>query len=534
MSKIELYDTTLRDGAQMEGISLSVEDKIKITLKLDELGVSYIEGGWPGSNPKDEEYFERAKTLELENSLIVAFGSTRRAGISAKDDANIRALLEAETPVVTLVAKAWDMQVTRILETSLEENLAMISDSVSFLKLNGRRVFLDAEHFFDGFKANSEYSLQCLKAASDAGAETLVLCDTNGGTLPDEINEIVNIVKKNTNVPLGIHAHNDCDVAVANSLVAVAAGVTQIQGCVNGYGERCGNANLLSVAANLQLKLGIQVISDEQLAKLTEVHLYMSEIVNMPSVGNQPFVGHSAFSHKGGLHGSAVAKLEDSYQHIRPEVVGNNMRVLISELAGRGNVLKKIEELGIEISLSKDQAASLINEIKEKESEGFQYEGAEASFELMVRRNAHGYRPPFEPIDYRVIVEQKHPNGEELQSTAIAEATVKIKINGDIRHTADAGNGPVNAMDGAIRQALITNFPELRSVRLVDYKVRVVDQGSGTSAVVRVLVESTDGVHTWQTVGASPNIIEASWQAVVDSLEYWLLKYSPSLSNSNS
>jgi len=530
LNNIELYDTTLRDGAQMEGISLSVEDKIKITLKLDELGVSYIEGGWPGSNPKDEEYFERAKTLELENALIVAFGSTRKAGISAKDDANIRALLEAETPVVTLVAKAWDMQVTRILETSLEENLAMIADSVSFLKQNGRRVFLDAEHFFDGFKANSEYSLQCLKAASDAGAETLVLCDTNGGTLPNEIDEIINIVKKNTNAPLGIHAHNDCEVAVANSLVAVAAGVSQIQGCVNGYGERCGNANLLSVAANLQLKQGIQVISDEQLAKLTEVHLYMSEIVNMPSVGNQPFVGHSAFSHKGGLHGSAVAKLEDSYQHIRPEVVGNNMRVLVSELAGRGNVLKKIEELGIEINLSKDQAASLINEIKKKESRGFQYEGAEASFELMVRRNANDYAPPFEPIDYRIIVEQKNPNGGDLQDTAISEATVKIKINDEIRHTADAGNGPVNAMDGAIRQALITDFPELRSVRLVDYKVRVVDQGSGTGAIVRVLIESTDGVNTWQTVGASPNIIEASWEAVVDSLEYWLLKHSPSLS----
>jgi 2-isopropylmalate synthase len=534
LNKIELYDTTLRDGAQMEGISLSVEDKIKITLKLDELGVSYIEGGWPGSNPKDEEYFERVKTLKLENSLIVAFGSTRRAGISAKDDVNIRALLEAETPVVTLVAKAWDMQVTRILETSLEENLAMISDSVSFLKLNGRRVFLDAEHFFDGFKADSEYALQCLKAASDAGAETLVLCDTNGGTLPAEIKEIINFVKQKTNVPLGIHAHNDCEVAVANSLVAVAAGVNQIQGCVNGYGERCGNANLLSVAANLKLKLGIPVITDEQLAKLTEVHLYMSEIVNMPSIGNQPFVGHSAFSHKGGLHGSAVAKMEDSYQHIKPEVVGNNMRVLVSELAGRGNVLKKIEELGIPISLSKNQATSLITEIKKKESQGFQYEGAEASFELMVRRNANDYIPPFEPIDYRIIVEQKHPNGGELQDAAISEATVKVKINGEIRHTADAGNGPVNAMDGAIRQALIANFPELRSVRLVDYKVRVVDQGSGTSAVVRVLVESTDGVHTWQTVGASPNIIEASWQAVIDSLEYWLLKYSPSLSNSNS
>ena len=358
MTKVELYDTTLRDGAQMEGISLSVADKIKITRKLDELGVAYIEGGWPGSNPKDAEYFRRARFLNLSNATIAAFGSTRRAGVAADQDANLKTLIEAETPVITLVAKSWDMQVTRILETSLEENLAMISDSVAFLKEHGRRVFLDAEHFFDGYKADPEYASQCIRAAASAGAETIILCDTNGGTLPHEVQEIVPRVKQQIDVPLGIHAHNDCEVAVANSLAAVAAGVRQVQGCINGYGERCGNANILSVAANLKLKLGIPTISDKQMESLTEVHRYISEIVNMPPAGNQPFVGHSAFSHKGGLHGSAVAKLEDSYQHIRPELVGNSMRMLVSELAGRGNVAYKIKELGIDVDVPPAKSGS--------------------------------------------------------------------------------------------------------------------------------------------------------------------------------
>lgn len=525
MNKVELYDTTLRDGAQMEGISLSVADKIKITRKLDELGVAYIEGGWPGSNPKDAEYFRRAKFLNLSNSTIVAFGSTRRAGVSADQDANLKTLIEAETPVITLVAKSWDMQVTRILETSLEENLAMISDSVAFLKEQGRRVFLDAEHFFDGYKADPEYALQCIRAAASAGAETIILCDTNGGTLPHEVQEIVSRVKEQIDVPLGIHAHNDCEVAVANSLAAVAAGVRQVQGCINGYGERCGNANILSVAANLKLKLGIPAISDKQMESLTEVHRYISEIVNMPPVGNQPFVGHSAFSHKGGLHGSAVAKLEDSYQHIRPELVGNSTRMLVSELAGRGNVAYKIKELGIDVDVSRGKAAQLVEEIKEQESLGFQYEGAEASFELLVRRTVDGYSRPFHPIDYRVIIDQRLAPEITGSEEPLSEATVKIRVGTEVRHTADIGNGPVNALDGALRKALLIDYPELSAIRLVDYKVRVVDQSGGTGAVVRVLVESTDGTHTWQTVGASPNIIEASWTAMTDSLEYWLLKY---------
>jgi len=526
METVQLYDTTLRDGSQQEGISLSVEDKLKITLKLDELGVGFIEGGWPGSNPKDEAYFQQVKSLRLSNAVVAAFGSTRRAGVSAAEDGTLRALAESEAPVVTLVGKASDMQVTQILETSLEENLAMISDSVAYLKSLGRRVFFDAEHFFDGFQANPDYALQCAAAAADAGAEVVVLCDTNGGMLPPQIHDIVTRVSQAMAVALGIHTHNDCDVAVANSLAAIEAGVVHVQGTINGYGERCGNANLLSIAANLKLKLGISCLTDEQLAKLTDVHKYVSEVVNLPPNGTQPFVGGSAFSHKGGLHGSAVAKMEDSYQHIKPVQVGNRTRMLVSELAGRGNVAYKLRELGLDISVPPGRATTLVEEIKTKESQGYQYEGAEASFELLVRRAVEGYVPPFELVDYMVIVEQRRrpSNGEEGKEI-LSEATVKIRVESEIRHTAAVGNGPVNALDTALRKALLEDYPDLKVVRLADYKVRVVEQGTGTGAVVRVLVESTDGTHTWQTVGASSNIIEASWLAVVDSLEYWLLKY---------
>ena len=526
METVQLYDTTLRDGSQQEGISLSVEDKLKITLKLDELGVGFIEGGWPGSNPKDEAYFQQVKSLRLSNAVIAAFGSTRRAGVSAAEDGTLRALAESEAPVVTLVGKASDMQVTQILETSLEENLAMISDSVAYLKSLGRRVFFDAEHFFDGFQANPDYALQCAAAAADAGAEVVVLCDTNGGMLPPQIHDIVTRVSQAMAVALGIHTHNDCDVAVANSLAAIEAGAVHVQGTINGYGERCGNANLLSIAANLKLKLGISCLTDEQLAKLTDVHRYVSEVVNLPPNGTQPFVGGSAFSHKGGLHGSAVAKMEDSYQHIKPVQVGNRTRMLVSELAGRGNVAYKLRELGLDISVPPGRATTLVEEIKTKESQGYQYEGAEASFELLVRRAVEGYVSPFELIDYMVIVERRRrpSNGEEGEEI-LSEATVKIRVESEIRHTAAVGNGPVNALDAALRKALLEDYPDLQMVRLADYKVRVVEQGTGTGAVVRVLTESTDGTNTWQTVGASSNIIEASWMAVVDSLEYWLLKY---------
>ncbi|MSP78229.1 MAG: citramalate synthase [Dehalococcoidia bacterium] len=522
MPQPDLYDTTLRDGTQMEGISVSVEDKIKITQRLDQLGLHYIEGGWPGSNPKDVEFFARAQSLKLKTAQLAAFGSTRRAGVKVDQDSQVRALLEARTPVVTLVGKASEMQVTKILETTLDENLAMIADTVSYLKKKGRKVFYDAEHFFDGYRANPEYSIRCLLAAAEAGASCVVLCDTNGGTLPHEITVIVTTVRKATGVPLGIHVHNDADTAVASSLAAVLAGVAQVQGCVNGYGERTGNANILSVLANLQIKMGIKCVTDEQLAQLTEVARFVSETVNLPLNPQMPYVGTSAFVHKGGLHASAVVKLAESYQHIKPELVGNSNRVLVSELAGRANVQYKLNEIGMK--LSGDQARELVEIVKQQESQGYQYEGAEASFELLVKRRLPGYIPPFKLEDFRVMVARGTAFGAQAESALLVEATVKVTVAGETFHTAAEGNGPVNALDAALRKALLQFYPTLVRVRLIDYKVRVVDQGSGTGAMVRVLIESTDGLKNWHTVGASPNIIEASWLALQDGFEWWLLR----------
>ncbi|MBF8267513.1 MAG: 2-isopropylmalate synthase/homocitrate synthase family protein [Dehalococcoidia bacterium] len=522
---VELYDTTLRDGAQQEGISLSVEDKLKITRKLDDLGVHYVEGGWPGSNPKDQDYFRRVRGVSLARARIAAFGTTRRAGITAEADANIRALLAAETPIVTLVGKASDLHVRRVLETTLEENLAMISDSISLLKRRGRTVFFDAEHLFDGFKSNPEYALQCIRAATAAGADCLVLCDTNGGTLPSEVWDTLSRVRQEVKAPLGIHCHNDADMAVANTLAAVAAGATQVQGTINGYGERCGNANLLSIIANLKLKMGIPCVTDGQLASLTEVSHYVSEIVNIAPNGGQPYVGASAFSHKGGLHAAAVTKVEESYQHIPPERVGNAKRVVVSELSGRGNILYRLKELGLDGVMSRGQIDDLLGVIKVQESKGFQYEGAEASFEVMVRRSLEGYRPPFELVDFMVLVENRRrmpSNGD--QKEMMSEAVVKVRVGSRVMHTAAEGNGPVNALDNALRKALLEFYPSLSGVKLLDYKVRVVDQAQDTMAIVRVLIESTDGKSQWQTVGASGNIIEASWMALADSLEYFLIR----------
>jgi 2-isopropylmalate synthase len=522
--EIQLYDTTLRDGTQQEGISLSVEDKIKITLKLDELGIHYVEGGWPGSNPKDVEYFQRIKSVSLSNAHISAFGSTRRAGIRVEDDDNIKALLEAETPAVTLVGKSSELHVLSVLETTLEENLAMIADSVSFMKKHGRTVFYDAEHFFDGYKANPAYALQSIKAAAEAGADCLVLCDTNGGLLTTEITDIVSLVRRELKTPLGIHCHSDADMAVANTLAAVAVGATQVQGTVNGYGERCGNANLLSVIANLKVKMGIDCVTDDQLAGLTEASLYVSEIVNIPPNSQQPYVGFSSFSHKGGLHAAAMAKVEESYQHIDPGIVGNAKRVVISELSGRGNIMHRLNELGLADKVSREQVVGILDRIKVQESKGFQYEGAEASFELMVRRSLDGYRPPFDMIDFMVLVENHRrlpANGGN--EDMLSEAVVKVRVDSQLMHTAAEGNGPVNALDNALRKALLESYPLLGSVRLLDYNVRVVDQGQDTKAVVRVLIESTDGKDQWQTVGSSNNIIEASWMALADSFEYFLI-----------
>ena len=521
MPQIELYDTTLRDGTQQEGISVSVEDKLKITRRLDELGVHYVEGGWPGSNPKDAEFFARARGLRLAHAQLTAFSSTRRAGTPVAQDVNMRALLEAETPVVTLVGKTWDLHVTHVLETSLEENLAMIADSIAYLKERGRKVFLDAEHFFDGFKANPDYALQCVLAAAQAGADGVVLCDTNGGSLPQEVSDSVTAVVAASSIRLGIHAHNDTELAVANSLAALSVGATQVQGTINGYGERCGNANLLTIIANLKLKLGIDCVTDDQLAALSEVSHYVSEIINMPPSPYQPYVGGSAFVHKAGLHASAVAKVTRSYQHIQPERVGNGNRVLISELAGRSNVQRKLRELGIEAPA--EVVRDILEVIKTKESQGFQYEGAEASFELLVRRALPDYEAPFELADFLVVVEKRRRPSEAHDDDLLSEATVKVRVDDRVMHTAAEGNGPVNALDAAVRKALIEFYPSVGSVRLLDYKVRVVDQGGGSDAGVRVLAESTDGERTWQTVGCSTNIIEASRQALEDSLEWWLL-----------
>ncbi len=529
MPQIQLYDATLRDGAQREGISFSVVDKLNITRKLDELGIHFIEGGWPGSNPKDNEFFKRARDLKLTNSTLVAFGSTRRANAKAEADTNLLALANAGTKVVTIVGKSSAPQVIQVLETSLEENLSMIADSIRQLKAKGLTVFFDAEHFFDGFKADRDYALRCLTTAEEAGASCLVLCDTNGGTLLNEITAAVKAAKKVTEVPLGIHAHNDSESAVASSLAALNAGATQVQGTINGYGERCGNANLCSIIANLKLKMGIDCITDEQLAKLTEVAHFVSEAANLAPDPFLPYVGASAFSHKGGLHVHGVTKWADSYQHIDPARVGNQQRAVVSELSGRSNIIYKAKELGVDLPEQGKAAQKLLEQIKRLESRGFQYENAEASLELLLHRAKPDYKPPFELVDFMVVVETRRraPTRNSLEET-LAEAMIKVKVGTEIMHTAAEGNGPVNALDQALRKGLLQVYPSLAAVKLVDYKVRILEENTGTESQVRVLIESSDGVKEWRTVGSSTNIIEASWLALADSLEYWLLKQESS------
>jgi 2-isopropylmalate synthase len=529
MTTVELYDTTLRDGTQMEGISLSVEDKLKIARKLDELGVHYIEGGWPGSNPKDAEFFTRAQSLKLSHARLAAFGSTRRADAKADKDPNIRALIDGRTPVVTLVGKASDMQVRQVLETTLDENLKMISDSIRYLKSHGLTVFLDAEHYFDGFYSDPRYTIQCLHTAADAGADCIIMCDTNGGTITSRLREPIKAAMDAVGTPLGMHAHNASDLAVANTLAAVEMGVAQVQGCINGYGDGCGNADMISVIANLKLKMGIDCVSDEQLAKLTEVSRYVSEIANLPPHPRQPYVGTAAFAHKAGLHVAALVKLENSYQHIDPALVGNDPRILVSELAGQRNIQAKLKEQGVDIPLSKEEIRYLLDVVKLMESRGFQYEGAEASFELLARRSRPGYQAPFELDDF-MVVERRHPRpGQEDEREMLSEAMVKVRVGDEIIHTAAEGNGPVNALDTAVRKALVQFYPTLKAVKLVDYKVRIIDSAGGTGAYVRVLIESTDGERVWTTVGSSTDIIEASWLALADSLEWWLVRRQASL-----
>jgi 2-isopropylmalate synthase len=519
--RILLYDTTLRDGTQREGISLSVEDKLKIARLLDRLGISYIEGGWPGSNPKDMTFFERLPELELEQAVVSAFGSTRRAEARVGEDANIQALVAANTPAVAVFGKSWDLHVSHVLNTTREENLRMIADSVRYLKAHGREVIYDAEHFFDGYKADPVYALQTLDAAAEAGADVLVLCDTNGGSLPSTVATVVGDVRGATTIPLGIHAHNDSEMAVANSLAAVEMGVVQVQGTINGYGERCGNANLCSIIPALTVKMGLDSVSDEQLRGLTDTARYISEMANLSLDHHLPYVGRSAFAHKGGMHVNALVKCEESYQHIDPTLVGNRKRVVVSELSGKSNIAYKANELGLVSAGGSEQNQQVLRRVKELESQGFQFEGADGSVELLIRRAQDGYKPPFELLDFHVLI-QNSDNGNMA-----AEATVKVRVGSEIMHTAADGNGPVNALDAAVRKALLRFYPCLVDVQLTDYKVRILDGEEGTAAQTRVLIDSSKGYRTWSTVGSSTNIIEASWQALADSLEYALLDDCP-------
>ncbi len=519
MEQIFLYDTTLRDGTQSEDISFSVEDKLRVAQKLDELGVHYIEGGWPGSNPRDADFFKRVQSLKLSQAKIAAFGSTRRAKNLAKDDPNLQALIEAETPVVTIFGKSWLLHVYSALNISDEENLELIEDSVAFLVAQGREVIYDAEHFFDGYKHNREYALKTLRAAQRAGANTLVLCDTNGGTLTHEVEVIVKDVCNEIGGRIGIHSHNDSDLAVANSLAAIRAGAVQVQGTINGYGERCGNANLCSIIPNLQLKMGYQCISASQMTKLTEVSRYISDLANQPEPAHLPFVGKSAFAHKGGVHVSAVMKDPTTYEHLAPELVGNRRRVLVSDLSGRSNVLYKAHELGIKLEGNAAETQRIVDRIKQMEYDGYHYENADGSLELLIREQLSDWYEFFELGDFKVIIHKKSDEAE-----TVSEAIVKMKIGEEIEYTASDGNGPVNALDKALRKGLEKFYPQIRDMVLTDYKVRVLDGQDGTSAKVRVLITTRNAHSSWNTVGVSTNIIEASWIALVDSIYYYLLK----------
>jgi 2-isopropylmalate synthase len=517
--RIEIYDTTLRDGSQGEGISYSVEDKIRIARRLDEFGMDIIEGGWPGSNPKDEAFFAQMKGVNLRHGLLAAFGSTRRADIRAEDDGQLQKLLEAAVPVVTIVGKTWEEHVRFALRTTLEENLAMIADSIAFLKQHVSLVMYDAEHFFDGYRGNPEYALRCLRAALEAGADRLVLCDTNGGTLPDALGEIVRSVR--TALPgaqLGIHTHNDGECAVANALAGVREGAMQVQGTVNGYGERCGNCNLMSVVAALRLKLGYDCLLPNSLDHLTGLSQYVDEIANLTPDTRRAYVGRSAFAHKGGLHTDAVLK-GASYEHINPEMVGNSRRLLVSELAGSSSISGKAAEYGFDLNRKSPEARKLLQVITEREHEGYSYEGAEASFELLMMEAVGVARKRFTLKGFRCIVERRGNDPEP-----ITEATVKVEVDGVERLMVAEGDGPVHALDGALRKVLLEFYPELAHIKLTDFKVRVVNSREGTAAKVRVIIDSTDAEQSWSTVGVSTNMIEASWHALVDSVAYGLLR----------
>ncbi|QDU80309.1 2-isopropylmalate synthase [Polystyrenella longa] len=516
MARIKLYDTTLRDGSQGEGVNFSLQDKLAIAQMLDRFGFDYIEGGYPLSNPKDEQFFQQIADIELKHAKITAFGMTRRKGVAAEDDDCMKALRDSKAPVITVVGKTWDLHVTGVLRVDLEENLAMIRDSIAFLKAEGREVVYDCEHFFDGFKANPDYALQTIKAAEAAGADIIVPCDTNGGSMPDWVEEALTKVQAEINIPVGIHCHNDCELAVANSLRAVQSGAVQVQGTINGLGERCGNADLISVAANLSLKLGYDVLAENGIEHLTELSRYVYELANMNFRSGQPFVGMSAFAHKGGMHVSAVNRFSHSYEHIEPETVGNSRRILVSELSGRSNIVAKTSKYHLD--QDPELMARILMRVQDQENEGYQFEAAEATFDLLVMKEARIYQSQFKRIHYRVNV--KTEEGQE----PITEATVKVSVDGQVFHEVAEGDGPVNALDQALRKALTTSYPNLASMHLVDYKVRVINSTEGTAARVRVVIESQDDKDVWSTIGVSENIIEASWIALIDSVEYKLLK----------
>ena len=519
MRKIEIFDTTLRDGQQARGISFNVEDKIKIAHVLDELKVDYLEGGWLGASPKVDEFFERMRRETLTHAKLVAFGSTHRFGVKAADDPFYAAILAEEISVACIFGKTWDLHVTDALNVSLQDNLTTIRDSIAFLVEAGIEVLFDAEHFFDGYNANPEFAVDCLQAAEDGGASKLVLCDTNGGAMPDDVGEIIDKITPRLKTPLGIHAHNDTDMAVANTLAAVIHGAVHVQGTINGYGERCGNANLCSVIPNLQIKLGMNCIPKEQMQSLTRVAHHVAEIANMTPNDSQPFVGQNAFAHKGGVHVSAVMKNPETYEHVKPELIGNKQEVTVSDQSGTSNLLYKAAEFGITVDKKDPRVKKLTTRIKEMENVGYAFEEGEASFELLLRRTLGLATHSFTLEGFRVIDDKP---GHDAEITV--EATIKINVDGSIFHTVAEGNGPVSALNGALRKALASKFPVIDTVRLVDYKVRVMNSVAGADAMVRVLIESTDGITSWGTVGVSTNVVEASWKALVDSLEFKLLE----------
>ncbi len=517
-NKITLYDTTLRDGTQGEQVNFSAEDKLRIARKLDGFGISYVEGGWPGSNPKDARFFEMAQEVDFKNARFTAFGSTRRPGTAPEMDENIRALLKTETETVTIFGKSWDLHATEILKASLEENLMMIEETVAYLKGNRREVIYDAEHFFDGYKANPSYAKKTLAAAQEGGADVIVLCDTNGGSMPQEIEEIMVNVAPRLGVLIGIHAHNDCGLALANSLVAVQAGARMVQGTINGYGERCGNVDLISVIGNLQLKMGYPCLKKQKLQQLTELSRYVSEVANVPPLNQRPFVGKSAFAHKGGVHVSAIQKNPVAYEHMEPQQVGNRRRVLVSDLSGKSNIDYKAREMEIKLGGNGYDSQKIVGEIKRLEDEGYQFDAAEGSLELLIKKVTGQFQEPFTLESFRVTTEKNR------SGPGTCQATIKISVGEEYEITAAEGDGPVNALDNALRKALTKFFPQIEEMGLVDFKVRVIDGGGGTASKVRVQIESRDSREIWSTIGVSENVIEASWQALVDSFQYKLSK----------